>query len=403
MVAVMISLVMLQNVWSVDYAYSIHDKRMTEAVFDPNSIKEEQRSSQHRTVRTALRPIDYLGIQPRTWEPYPASNHLCFKPRKIHFARNGTFPVWSAAFDRKFMTQRGIVFLKPMKVGGSTASGINLRLAKNMAERLGKNYPMCENNFDHAMGWMMPTRKRNESFLWTLLRDPTKRAISGFYHFGVSRFGMQENLENFVAFMLNQTDYYLKLHSFTRFPSTGNKNRKAEAVNTIMKNYDFMAITERFDESMVVLQMLLKPHNVTLGDMLYVQAKSSRGYDDGGHEGRCVLIRKSDLTREMKDFLASDKWRRRVEWDQAFYKAANHSLDMTIEQLGREDVERKLQLYLWAQSLVKQRCALEAKPPCTPNGVKRLPRDTNCLFSDSGCAYECLDALVADQLIPEFM
>jgi hypothetical protein len=105
----------------------------------------------------------------------------------------------------------------------------------------------------------------------------------------------------------------------------------------------------------------------------------------------------------MKDPISSDEWRQHIKWDQALYEAANHSLDMTIEQLGRDDVERRVQRYRWAQSLVKKRCAAEAKPPCTPKGEKRLPRETNCLFSDSGCAYTCLDALIADQTIPELM
>jgi hypothetical protein len=402
MVAVLFSHVMMQNVRSVDYASSIQHKRKTEAVFQSNAKEREHGSSQNRSMHV-LTSTDRLGIQPRIWEPFPASQQLCFKPQTIRFAQNDSFPLRSMPFDRSFMTKRGIVFLKPMKVGGSTASGINLRLSKNMAERLGKRYSMCDNNFDHTMGWMMTARKRSESFLWTMLRDPTNRAISSFYHFFVSRFEMEANAENFVSVMMNQTDYYLKAHSFYPFPSADDRGQRAKAANDIVKNYDFMAITERFDESMVVLQMLLKPHNVTLGDMLYVQAKSSGGYDDGGYKGKCTLIRKSDLTQEMKDFISSDAWRQSVEWDQAFYEAANHSLDMTIEQLGREDVERKVQLYRWAQSLVEKRCAAEAKPPCTPQGVKRLPRETNCLFSDSGCAYKCLDELVTEQLMPEFL
>jgi hypothetical protein len=181
---------MLQNVGHADYAFYIQHHVTTEAVFDPNAKETEQRNSQNRIVPAWI-PTDYEGIQSRSWEPYTASQQLCFKPPKIRFAHNDTFPVWSMPYDRSFMTKRGIVFLKPRKVGGSTASGINLRLAKNMAERLGENYSMCDNNFDHAMGWTMTSRKRSESFLWTMLRDPTKRAVSGFYHFYVSRFGKE--------------------------------------------------------------------------------------------------------------------------------------------------------------------------------------------------------------------
>ncbi|KAG7345527.1 galactose-3-O-sulfotransferase [Nitzschia inconspicua] len=345
--------------------------------------------------------IDLMGIRPRVWEPYPASRQLCFNPVKLRVARNSNnpFPVSSMPFDESFVAKRGILFLKPMKVGGSTASGINLRIAKNMAERLGRDYPLCDNNFDHAMGFMMSGRKRSESFLWTLLRDPTKRAISGFYHFDVSRYGVEPSLENFKAALSDQTDFYLRLHYFGRFPSQGNKKQKVKSANDIMKKYDFMAITERFDESMVILQMLLKAHNVTLGDLLYVKAKSNNGYDDGGHKGKCTFIRQAELTPEMKRFVSTKEWRKQIQWDNAFYAAANRSLDMTIDLLGRETVEKKVELYRWAQSLVKDRCAGEARLPCSNSGVKRQPNETNCLFSDSGCAYECLDAFVADELM----
>lgn len=402
MVSVMTSHLMFQNIRSVEYAYTLQEKRGRgeEVIFHYNSTKETRLHGQNQTLPETI-PRDF-GIQTRIWEPYPAKQRLCFKPAKVRFAENDIFPVTSMPFSQSYATNRGIVFLKPMKVGGSTAAGINLRIAKNMAERLGRNFPMCDNNFDHAAGWMMSGRKRSESFLWTLLRDPTKRAISGFFHFYVSRFGFEANMENFVAVMKNQTDYYLKLHSVYRFPTMGDDDQNAKAANDIMTTYDFMAITERFDESMVVLQMLLSPHNVTLGDMLYVKAKSNGGYDDGGHNGKCTFIKKSDLTQEMKDFVASDEWRERVQWDQAFYEAANRSLDMTIDRMGRDVVERKVELYRWAQSLVEDQCASEARLPCTPEGVKRSRNETNCLFSDSGCAYECLDALVSDQLMQKW-
>lgn len=398
----MISHFFFQSIGAVDYASSntIITAKGSGPVWNHQNATQDDGNHGHFFNVSALTPVDWFGIQPRTWEPYPASQPLCFKPQKIRFVKGNDFPVWSAAFDRSFMTNRGIVFLKPMKVGGSSASGINLRLAKNMAERLGKDYAYCDNNFDHAMGYMMVRRKRTESFLWTLLRDPTNRAISGYYHFDVSRFGSDATLENFIAVMANQTDYYLRLHSFNQFPSKGDLRQKSKAANHIMKNYDFMAITERFDESMVVLHMLLKAHNVTLGDMLYVKAKSNGGYDDGGHNGRCTFIQKPNITPDMKQYMTTESWKKVVEWDYALYAAANRSLDMTIDLLGREAIERKVELYRWAQSLVKERCAAKALLPCTTDGIKRLPSETNCLFADSGCAYKCLDAIVAEHLMP---
>ena len=49
-----------------------------------------------------------------------------------------------------------------------------------------------------------------------------------------------------------------------------------------------------------------------------------------------------------------------VKWDQALNQTANRSLDMTIDSLGRDTVERKVDLYRWAQTRVKETCALQA-------------------------------------------
>jgi hypothetical protein len=311
-----------------------------------------------------------------------------------------TYPLVSTAFDASFMTKRGIVFLKPMKVGGSSASGINLRISKNLASRLNKTFPFCENNFDHAMGYMMKGRKKAQSFLWTLLRQPAKRAVSGFFHFKVSRFGFESNDTNFIEDMEEQINYYLRTHAFGKLQNVEDDSQMIQAANTIMKQYDFMAITERFDESMVVLQMLLRSHNVTLGDILYFKAKSQGGYDDGGHNGQCTYIQPSNLTPGMKEYLAGSEWKELNKWDEAFYEAANRSLDMTIDRLGRSEVERRVELYRWAQGLVQERCHSRAKFPCTSEGIKRIPNETNCLFMDSGCAYECIDEVVLKELQP---
>jgi hypothetical protein len=367
-------------------------------------------TSQSLVSSTTPQPLSFFGVRARTWEPYPAKQTLCFETRpdqrQIHHSaedKNTTFPLQSLPFVEKYATDRGIVFLKPMKVGGSTAAGVNLRVAKNMAARLQMPFEYCENNFDHAVGYMMARRDRRTSFLWSLLREPTKRAISGFYHFEVSRFGFAPTDENFVEVLRNQSNYYLKTHSFRAVPVQKGHQVMIRVANMIMKNYDFMAITERFDESMVVLQMLLKYHGVTLGDILYVKAKSNGGYDDGGHNGRCTFIQPSNLTTGMKAFVDSKEWKKMVQWDLALYQAANRSLDLTIDKLGREEVARKLKLYQWAQGLVKAKCSSQAKLPCTAEGVKRTHDESNCLFSDSGCANECLDVLVTDELRPTFL
>jgi hypothetical protein len=52
--------------------------------------------------------------------------------------------------------------------------------------------------------------------------------------------------------------------------------------------------------------------------------------------------------------LTSDAWYALNYGDYALYAAANHSLDLTIERLGKQRFEKALQMYRDAQKLVKK-------------------------------------------------
>merc|ERR1712232_777890 len=119
-----------------------------------------------------------------------------------------------------------------------------------------------------------------------------------------------------------------------------------KGINNIIKNYDFIAITERFDESMIVLKYLL---NLTLGDILYVNtAKSNGGYDDGAWYGKCTFIQPTNLTKDMIEFINTSKEFNNdiIKWDLELYNAVNKSLDLTIDFfIGREKFESELSMY----------------------------------------------------------
>jgi hypothetical protein len=429
-----------------------HNNNTAKKPFSKTKSISVNNDGSNTQLQKATAAVEFLGIQPRSWDPWwPSSSSpttsqtLCYDPGpKLVSARTQNkellFPVGSNAFDKSRMFRRGLVFVKPMKVGGSSATGVNLRISKNMASRLHKPFMMCENNFDHAMGWMYKQRNKKESFLWTLLRDPTKRAVSGFWHFLVSRENVAPTLDNLVRELEVYTHFYLRMHSLSplapeKKPQKKSNNNSSSSsttaviykdddyfrriANQIMKDYDFMAVTERFDESMVVLNMLLNEKGsgsngirvqsndnrtmtaeryVPLGDMLYVKAKTKGGFDDGGgrSDGKCTYIQPSNVTAEMQAYIDSDEWRRRVRWDEALWHAANRSLDLTIDRLGRSKFEHKLALYRKAQRLVNDRCRSHAKVPCETTGYKRKPDQTNCLFQDSGCAWECIDQMVVE-------
>lgn len=88
----------------------------------------------------------------------------------------------------------GILFHRPQKTGTTTTAGIVMRLAHNRykglspQEKSGFQAPRCKHRSNHgtAIELEYHLRNRSKSFLFSLIQDPTARAISQFFHFEVS-------------------------------------------------------------------------------------------------------------------------------------------------------------------------------------------------------------------------
>ena len=239
------------------------------------------------------------------------------------------------------------------------------------------------------------------------------------------------------------------------------------ANSIILQEYNFIAVMERFDESMVVLQMLLngppRPDNDTnntdtntddntinaqknsvgqikLGDLLYLSSKQAGSYDDGQSKNKngdkiCHKLFKSFTTKTMTNYFNYEppppsssignnrhihinpnyiSYQERIKWDYALWKAANISLDNTINNLlGKEKFHKQLTKYKDALQEVQKHCSRKAIYPCsdtnkqqiiksngingnsnsnsTADGQSPLSRnETNCLYDDAGCGYKCI-------------
>eukprot|EP00977_Amphora_coffeiformis_P010649 scaffold2509_cov169-Amphora_coffeaeformis.AAC.17 len=103
----------------------------------------------------------------------------------------------------------------------------------------------------------------------------------------------------------------------------------------------------------------------------------------------------------MEEYIKSDEWKDIIQEDLALYKAANHSLDMTIERLGREKFEKNLSLYKAALAEGHRRCKDKTVFPCTKDGKLVPPHKTDCLWSDAGCGVACLDEVATDMQLDE--
>jgi len=302
-------------------------------------------------------------------------------------------------------TTNGFVFVKTFKTGSSTSAGINLRIARNVARRLRKKFSICKARFDHTQAHRSYNKLvASESFLWSVVRDPTRRFVSQFFHFMVTRWNQEPTLANLRKYARTGHTSHKKMigdHYLNFLPSRSRYDPKQDdpvlVLNEVLETYDFIAVTERMDESAVALSMLLR---IPLADVLYLRAKESGGYDDagGGDLSRtCKVIAKSSdlMTEEMTSFLDGDEWQRRSRWDQMLYQAANASLDLTIERLGENIFLDKLRRFRQAQTIVERRCLNWTVFPCSA-GIYHPSNATDCIWNDSACGMDCIDEIATE-------
>jgi hypothetical protein len=161
---------------------------------------------------------DFDGVIPRAFDPWPSNMSLpCVEPE----------PDWRN--EQETPTNDGLVFIKPYKTGSSTASGINLRMARNIARRQNDtNFQLCKSRFDHSnAAYLIPKRRPGKSFLWSIIRDPTKRIVSHFFHMRVSRHKLEPSLESFINMIYvylggsMSHDYYLSTLSTSGYYPEG--------------------------------------------------------------------------------------------------------------------------------------------------------------------------------------
>lgn len=166
-----------------------------------------------------------------------------------------------------------------------------------------------------------------------------------------------------------------------------------ENVEQVIQNYDFLALTERLDESLVAIQLLL---NLPVSDILSTSSKVGGGYFyvNSKRNSRCILIQKSFRSPAVQAYLESEEWYAKNYGDYLLYAAADHSLDKTIERLGKIRFAKALQEYREAMKLVKEKCDADAFLPCSANGTTQLEvSNQHCYKGDKGCGYTCIDEL----------
>jgi hypothetical protein len=345
---------------------------------------------------------------------------------------------------------KGLFLNKVPKTASTVLTAVNIRIARRLGARINialekeegassslsssskkqhNNNNVCAHYDTHCHGnapSFFGDRSPTRSFLWGSLRDPASRAMSRIFFERFSKHNKDAKLARDEVILRDLKEdhdrhygtvsagqggfqtQYLALEDMEEW-STWSKSYPTlvqrpdlleERVQKIVNDYDFLALTERLEESLVVLQLLL---GLPLGDILSMSSKVS-GESYYFHQtrpkdpGTCVPIQKPFRTPAIEAYVTSDEWYAANYADYVLYAAANTSLDMTIERLGKDRLDRSLQQFRHAQNLVAERCRDEIFPPCSPNGkVQTKKSERNCYQKDQGCGYRCIDKVALEQ------
>ena len=106
-------------------------------------------------------------------------------------------------------------------------------------------------------------------------------------------------------------------------------------VRGVLRDYDFILVSERMDESVTLLGLLL---GVPPGDLLTVgdSKKSGNFHYFPWLQHKCVRVAKAKATKSVELFFNSSTWFAQNYGDYLLQQAASRSLDQTIDAWGKE-------------------------------------------------------------------
>jgi hypothetical protein len=335
----------------------------------------------------------------------------------------------------------GVFYNKMPKAASSTLAGINRRIAVHWGHRLHgtgssssnkslsyvldpKDMDARANSCTHkefhviGAGRFYGNRVQTNSFLWGSIRDPASRALSRIFFYQISQGGLKDDDETILLTLKGSYNpqtgciskgrggfqlQYLALNTLDEwlawgrmFPTTVQRpDIIEEQVRNVTQQYDFLALTERMDESVVALQLLL---GLNVGDVLSTSAKVGGAFYYHGKDLGCIPLRKTHSSPAVREYLESDEWQAVNYGDYLLYAAANRSLDMTIDRLGRDRFDNALQIYRGLLAIVEEECARETFFACSEDGKAQVDLvQSSCYDADEGCGYACIDRLVHER------
>ena len=323
----------------------------------------------------------------------------------------------------------------------TTADMITSRLLRSVHSRVHSHIKMCPTRNDHMqkpglVRKIFGHRSKQTSFLYGIVRDPMQRAISRICFLAarlssgrIKQCKLRRHLFEYktthhqmvavtpgkggfqVSYLsLNPIKKKWKCWNATSPNDVKNVDLIHQQVASILKDYDFIMLVERFNECLVLLKIML---GLEFGDILYSSSKGAGGYfymrnglciklpkpkrtlpPDGGQTGPLA-----GLKQDVQDYLQSKEWYARSYGDYLLHEAINQSLDYTIEQLpiGKDRFQQEVLKFEQFLKEAQTACQNKTFYPCNPTtGIPQLHlSESNCYGEDFGCGYECLDEFAA--------
>lgn len=292
-------------------------------------------------------------------------------------------------------------------------------------------------------------RSEKMNYYWAPVRTPDARALSDVYYNQIS-FHRRHTMSNrtpadaFIQKHLQQiqpnfiSNYLYPFHNFsisdTFINIGGGEDRSTSSanvtitkasdttstlldnilakVNEIVISYDFLMVTDRLVESLVVLSLLT---NLPLTSLVTLSSKQSGSWYLAVKKNnkianantlqkdqlKCIPLTPPVDTLGVKTFFASDDWKIRHQVDRLLYAVANQSLDATIATWQPDLFEKQYRTFLELQQRVQRACGGGGRKnanssysyaPCSADGQVQLERSQqHCYARDFGCGYPCID------------
>jgi hypothetical protein len=307
---------------------------------------------------------------------------------------------WCLEEDENDDSIHGLLLAKTYKTASTTAAAVSMHIAERVGKRKGLLSGRCVAHTSHKFSRInLPRFRESPSILWTTVRDPVKRGLSAFSFYLAGRLKIPPTDANVIHFLES-----VKNHQFVQlrtkrgksadggFPTNQQIEDSNHAVGRILQEeimplHDFIAVTERMEESLVVLKLLWGLED---GDIIVSSAKQAGGWSHNWDPlGECFDVPKLSASRVVKEYLSTQFNEGNADF--VLHSVANRSLDLTIDALGRDRVNEELRRHKKLTALVAHHCQSNVTFPCSDEGIWQESHVEDCYEDDMGCGHRCID------------